>query len=48
VNYAARFQEDFESKYTDELGTIDRVGMQQNMVSLGLGSILSADRAIGY
>ena len=48
VSYAARFQEDFESKYSDELGTIDRIGMSRNMTQSALGSILSADRAIGY
>ncbi len=48
VNYAARFQEDFEGKYSDELGTLDRSDMQQNIMQNALGSVLSADRAIGY
>ena len=48
VNYAARFQEDFENKYTNELGTIDRADMQQNVMQDALGSILSIDNAIGY
>lgn len=48
VNYAARFQEDFENKYTDELGTLDRSEMSRNIMQQGLGSILAADRAIGY
>lgn len=48
VNYAARFQEDFEGKYTDELDTLDRGAMQQGIMQNALGSVLSADRAIGY
>ncbi len=48
VNYAARFQEDFEGKYSDELGTLDRGDMQRDIMQNALGSVLSADRAIGY
>ena len=48
VNYAARFQEDFEGKYSDELGTLDRSAMQQGIMQNAFGSVLSADRAIGY
>ena len=48
VSYAARFQEDFASRYSDELGTIDKVEQSRNITQNALGSILSADRAIGY
>jgi len=48
VNYAARFQEDFADKYTNELGTLDKIDMSRNITQSALGSILAADRAIGY
>jgi len=47
VNYAARFQEDFGSKYQDELGTLDKIQMSRGVTQAALGSILAADRAIG-
>jgi len=48
VNYASRFQEDFGDKYKDELGTLDKVEMSRGISQAALGSILTADRAIGY
>ena len=48
VNYAARFQEEFESKYSNELGTLDKIDMSRNITQNALGSILQADRAAGY
>ena len=48
VNYAARFQEDFASKYEDQLATLDKIDQSRQLTQNALGSILSADRAAGY
>ncbi len=48
VNYAARFQESFESKYSSELGTLDKIEQSRTLTQNALGSILQADRAAGY
>lgn len=48
VNYAARFQEDFGERYKDETDTLDKIGMSRNITQAALGSVLAADRAIGY
>jgi len=48
VNYAARFQEDFASKYEDQLATLDKIDQSRSLTQNALGSILSADRAAGY
>jgi hypothetical protein len=48
VNYAARFQEDFEDKYVNELATNDKIELSRNITQQALGSVLAADRAIGY
>ena len=48
TNYAARFQENFESRYGAELGTLDKIEQSRSITQSALGSILAADRAIGY
>jgi hypothetical protein len=48
VNYAARFQEDFELRHEAELGTLDKIEQSRSITQSALGSILQADRAAGY